>query len=227
MHPGPFAPEECPENLTNLTGRRTMTTTNVNGRVRKSLAEQIDRLDQILDGLADGLNEAVAMAVKEAVSLAVKEAVQAVLAEVLTNPAVREPLGGVGSPSVPPADASPKSGWRQRLGQAGAWIGRRLGAVCQAVAALPRRACQACATMVLRVRQACAALWVRVQLVRYVEVQLLTALGLGSAAGAAAYLAGPWLAASVNALGGLMTPLVVRAGLWLQRAWGLSSAGDA
>jgi hypothetical protein len=204
-----------------------MTTTNVNGRVRKSLAEQIDRLDQILDGLAEGLNEAVALAVKEAIGLAVKEAVQAVLAEVLTNPAVREQLGGVVSPSVPPAAVPPKSRLRQWLGQARAWIGRQLGAVCQAVAALPRRACQACAALVLRVRQACGALWARVQLLRYIEVQLLTALGLGSAAGVAAYLAGPWLAAGVSAVGGLTTPLVVRAGHWLQRAYGVSTGGGA
>jgi hypothetical protein len=34
-----------------------MTTTTTNGRTRKSLAEQIDRLDAILDGLADALND--------------------------------------------------------------------------------------------------------------------------------------------------------------------------
>ena len=34
-----------------------MSTTTTNGRVRKSLAEQIDRLDSILDGLADNLND--------------------------------------------------------------------------------------------------------------------------------------------------------------------------
>ena len=40
-------------------------TTTTNGRAeRKSLAGQLDRLDRILDGLADGLNEAVATAVK-------------------------------------------------------------------------------------------------------------------------------------------------------------------
>jgi hypothetical protein len=33
------------------------TTMNPNGRVRKNLASQLDRLDQILDGLADGLND--------------------------------------------------------------------------------------------------------------------------------------------------------------------------
>jgi hypothetical protein len=34
-------------------------TTLSNGAVRKSLASQIDRLDTMLDGLADGLNELV------------------------------------------------------------------------------------------------------------------------------------------------------------------------
>src|SRR3954454_22190930 len=62
------------------------TTTNSNGRIRKSLAEQIDRLDHILDGLAEGLDQAVAAAVQEAVGVAVKEAVTAVITEVLTNP---------------------------------------------------------------------------------------------------------------------------------------------
>jgi hypothetical protein len=32
-------------------------TTMSNGQVRKSLASQIDRLDTMLDGLADGLND--------------------------------------------------------------------------------------------------------------------------------------------------------------------------
>jgi hypothetical protein len=53
----------------------TTMTTNPNGRTRKSLAEQIDRLDAILDGLGDALSESVAAAVSEAVGRAVKEAV--------------------------------------------------------------------------------------------------------------------------------------------------------
>ena len=43
-----------------------------NGRARKTLADQIDRLDRVLDGLAEGLNEAVAMEVQRAVGLAVR-----------------------------------------------------------------------------------------------------------------------------------------------------------
>jgi hypothetical protein len=59
----------------------TTTTTNVHDQPRKTLAGQLDRLD----GILDGLEEALAGAVQDAVATAVKEAVQAGLNEVLTN----------------------------------------------------------------------------------------------------------------------------------------------
>jgi hypothetical protein len=82
------------------------TTTNPNGRTRKSLAEQIDRLDPILDGLAENLNaavvDAVAGAVKEAVTVAVEEAVHAAVLEVLTNAELRKRMQTPASqPSTP------------------------------------------------------------------------------------------------------------------------------
>jgi hypothetical protein len=43
------------------------TTPSLNGRMKKTLSFQLDRLDTILDGLAEALNGAVAEAVKEAV----------------------------------------------------------------------------------------------------------------------------------------------------------------
>src|SRR5437660_12144890 len=63
------------------------TTTNARAR-RTSLAQQIDRLDLILDNLSEGLQEAVAEAVKTAVT----RAVEAALVEVLTNPELRRHL---------------------------------------------------------------------------------------------------------------------------------------
>ena len=68
-----------------------MTMTLDNG-VRKTLASQIDRLDSILDGLAENLNEAVADSVKGAVTVAVQEAVHAALVEILSNAQVRRRL---------------------------------------------------------------------------------------------------------------------------------------
>ncbi len=60
-----------------------------NGRPqRKQLADQLDRLDVILDGLAEGLNEAVASAVRDGTRLAFKDA----LTEMMENPTQRTTL---------------------------------------------------------------------------------------------------------------------------------------
>ena len=58
-----------------------MTVTNNTSSPRKTLASQLDRLDSLLDGLGESLNEAVANAVQQAVTTAVQQAV----VEVLTN----------------------------------------------------------------------------------------------------------------------------------------------
>jgi hypothetical protein len=75
----------------------------------------------------------------------------------------------------------------------------------------------------VRVRQSCASSWGCVQALRYFSVQLLTAVAVGVAAGTAAYLAGPWLAAGVSAAGVFTATLAAHAGFWLRRmlAWAL------
>jgi hypothetical protein len=194
-----------------------MSTTHVNGRERKSLAEQLDRLDLILDGLAEGLNEAVVLAVQQAIGVAVKEAVQVVLTELLTNPAVVEHVCGVAPPPAPPVAGTPKPGVVGRLCRVWGWIGQRMRALGQAVGARLHRSCQACVRQFQRARQRCAAWWSRLQVVRHFLVQVLMALGVGVAVGTAAYCAGPWLAASVGAAGGLTATRAGQAGRWLRR----------
>ena len=107
----------------------TTTTTNTDGRTRKSLAEQIDRLDAILDGLGDALNEAVAAAVSEAAGRAVREAVQGVLAEVLTNPALHERAIPVDSQPGPQTVSPPVP---RLLARRVAWLGARARSCAQA-----------------------------------------------------------------------------------------------
>ena len=64
-----------------------MTITMNNGSTqRKQLSSQLDRLDEILDGLAEALNESVASAVKDVVGEVVRESVEATIREVLGNP---------------------------------------------------------------------------------------------------------------------------------------------
>src|SRR5688500_6513503 len=135
--------------------------TNTNSRPRRQLADQIDRLDRVLDGLAENLNEAVASAVQQSVGAAAREAVQGVLAEVLGNPAVLALLREAVASAAPPAAASRRApgGSPARpglLARAGAWLGSLLGWA----------------------RAACRRAWES-------RGRLLTGLGLASAAGAA------------------------------------------
>src|SRR5262245_35643942 len=92
-----------------------MTTTNTTIRPRKNLADQIDRLDSILDGLSENLNDAVASAVKEAVARGVQQAVF----EVLTNPELKHllhppapsPASAAHVPTPPPPESTGGGGF--------------------------------------------------------------------------------------------------------------------
>jgi hypothetical protein len=168
-----------------------MTTTNADGRARKSLAEQIDRLDAILDGLSEALGGAVTAAVTEAVGVAVKEAVQGVLAEVLTNPALQEKLRGMAGPPPPAADPPPAATTGSRLKERLAGLGRRARSLGG------------------RAGRCLAALWQRVWAARPLAVAAL-AMGAGTLARVVVHLAG-WpvgLAAAclTGAAGALVTP---------------------
>jgi hypothetical protein len=64
-----------------------MANSTLNGHSqRKTLSTQIDRLDSILDGLAEALNESVADAVRDVVGQVVRETVGTTIREVLGNP---------------------------------------------------------------------------------------------------------------------------------------------
>jgi hypothetical protein len=90
------------------------TRTPSNGQPRQTLASQLDRLDDILDGL----DAALAGAVQEAVEQAVKQAVQAVLTEVLTNRQLQEQLHQAAQPTPPPEESHGQHSLPPRLWQA-------------------------------------------------------------------------------------------------------------
>jgi hypothetical protein len=100
----------------------TTAMSRVNGRPRSTLAGQIDRLDEILDGLSEALTQAVADAVKEAVTTAV--------AELARRPELLQP--------VTEAKSSPATrNWRDRLrriaGRAAALVHDALARVAQRI----------------------------------------------------------------------------------------------
>jgi hypothetical protein len=161
-------------------------TMETDGQTRRTLASQLDRMDQVIDGLAEGLNAAVAGAVQEAVGLAVKEAVQAVLSEVLANPTLREQLQNASSPAPPAEPAHNSEG-----GGKG-----RLAALCGHVRDKLWSACRAGAERLRWAGQAAAWAW----RLAGDRVRAVLLAGAGAAAAGAAYLARTSLAAAAHRL---------------------------
>jgi hypothetical protein len=91
-----------------------MTQTITNGTTRKSLANEIDRLQATVAGLGDGLREAV----REATTQAVREAVGELVAEVVTNPDIAALFRAAQAQPAQTARARPAAGgllgWLQR-----------------------------------------------------------------------------------------------------------------
>src|SRR3954466_10001277 len=83
-----------------------MSNTNTNGHVqRKTLASQLDRLDNTIDALADGLNRFVADAVREVITAAVPPGREMVRCQVLAHPELLRQLAAqISPPPITPAN---------------------------------------------------------------------------------------------------------------------------
>jgi hypothetical protein len=194
-------------------------TVTTNGRAaRKSLAEQIDRLDTMLDGLSENLTEAVA----DAVRAAVVTAVQTVLTEVLTNTEVLARLRDALPPATPATPPVTGPGLGQRPFQAWSWLSKKLRLVLGACRGGLGWLCEGAARVNEGVQKAAQAVWLRLRVLRHFQGQLVLSLGIGVAAGVTAYLAAPWLAALLSGLGGFTTAVVVQGAILLLRLVAMS-----
>ena len=200
----------------------TMTMPHPNGRKRPSLSEQINRLDSVLDGLSENLNDAVADAVKAAVGIAVKEAVQTALKEVLAHPTISAKLQPPTAPvNEPPPGPSRKIPTRPTLGQ-------RLAAGWQQARGWAASVREACRSPLQTVRIFAGNLWHRSvsrltavrtigELLWHFKFPALTALTVGVLMAVLVFFAGPWMAAVLSGIGAFVMTLAVQAGLWLRQ----------
>jgi hypothetical protein len=178
----------------------TTLNTNTNGRTRQTLASQLDRLDSILDGLAEGLNDAVATTVQEAVGVAVQEAVRGVMTELLTNADLRVHVAqAMAASSPPPAEPPSKKNGGGRPGRFTricTWVGNRM-----------REAHQAGAAALEQVGRGTT--WLCRQISQRLRTVLL--VGAGFAAAGVAFLARTHLAALARSCGNVVTRLAGKA----------------
>ena len=179
-----------------------MNATLTNGRARKSLNDQLDRLDSILDGLSEALQEAVGEAVQAAV--------KAVLNEILAKPEVLAKIAeaqGV----TPVVESRPKSEWlartwnrtRSALRSAGRQIVKcrvLIGRTCDIGLNKIREAGRQikAKALGLLIAGGCSLLQAR----RFVG-PVVAAVALGGLTGVAACYLDPWITGAVSAVGGL------------------------
>jgi hypothetical protein len=190
-----------------------MSATTANGRpARKQLCDQLDRLDGIIDALAEGLNQAVADACREGTRAAVRD----VLIELATNPELRAmftSLGAAPAPAptlqAPPAPQGP-----------GVWT--RLKAKLATVREAAARAATAAKEAVIRrcvvAGEAVVALGRMTGETLPVRRMALVGLGLGLVVGVTCLLVPQTTAAVVSGAGAACTSVAVQTGQWLTRA---------
>ena len=186
--------------------------TTTNGRAqRTSLAQQIDRMDLILDNLSEGLQEAVA----EAVKVAVTKAVEAALVEVLTNPELRRHL----MPEPPVAQVrQSETFWTKAAGFAqSCWQSMQsvVSGLWSATQMLMGQAQVVGPTVTRRVQRRLTNIgrwiwWGAVDASRFfrqVRRSLVLALGVGVILGVGCFVAGPLVASLVSGIAGFVVSL--------------------
>ena len=207
-----------------------MLTPSSNGKVRKSLASQLDRFDGVLDGLADAIPQVVADTVRSVTAQVVRDAVQAAVSEVLANPDILEKLRNASAPPVVQATA-----WIDATSAESAVsvpdspsIGQRIAKGWGRVRGFLAGLRDGCATKVERMGTAVANTWsgminaigavlaplaVLPRIARYLEF----AFAIGVLASLVALFCGPWVASALSGVGAFGSTLALQIGLWVRR----------
>jgi hypothetical protein len=187
-------------------------TATTNGKPqRKQLSDELDRLDGIIDCLAEALPAAVADACREGARQAVKDAV----VEILASPELRTLITGLAAARVaPPAPATPPTA--PTAAKPPLWT--RAKAKCKAATDAVVGRCKAATTAVV-------ATAVTVSAVMPVKKILLVGTGVGLAVGVLSYACPHVLSAVVSGVGGMCTAVGVQVGHWVRRSAGLFGFG--
>jgi hypothetical protein len=192
-------------------------TTTTNGKPRKQLADQLDRLDGIIDALAEGLNGAVADAAREGTRLAVKDAI----VEIMTNPDLRALLAPSVAPAPPPpTPAAPPAAVPPTPKKPRLWsrIKARVSAARTAVAGAVARVKEAVVRRFVIAGDAVVALGRATGETLPLRRVVLVGLGVGLLVGTACLVLPQTTAAVVGGISAAGTAVSVQVGNWLARA---------
>lgn len=188
-------------------------TATMNGKPqRKQLADQLDRLDSIIDALAEGLPGAVADACRDGARLAVKDAI----IEILSNPELRAML----TPMRPEPVVAPPAPAPEEPKKPGLWsrIKARVAAARDALTGATTKAKEAVTSRLTAAKSAVVAVGKVTGEAFPVQRVGLVAVGVGLVVGLTCLLVPQTAAAAVGGIGAAFTAVGVQTGHWLKKA---------
>jgi hypothetical protein len=198
-------------------------TATMNGRPqRKQLSDQLDRLDVMIDLLADGLPKAVADATREGTRAAVRD----ILGELLRDPEIltrlREALGAAPAPAKPSQPSAPAPIPTVTAAPHATGLLARVGSGLQrAAGAAVAKGGQALAAIRMRLREAklrAAAAIETAQTFVPVRRFAATAAVVGVTVAAVSYVAPQGFSAVVSGIGGAVVTAAVQTYGWLRKS---------
>ncbi len=191
-------------------------TATMNGKPqRKQLSDQLDRLDGIIDALAEGLNGAVADAAREGTRLAVKDAI----VEIMTNPELRALLAPV-RPEPTPAPVAPPAPVTPVPKKPGLWtrLKAKVAAARDAVTGAATKAKEAVSAKYKAVSAAVVAVGTAAGEALPLGRIVFRAAVVGLVVGVVCLVMPQTAAAAVSAVSVAATTVAVQTGSWLKRA---------
>ncbi len=179
----------------------------LNGRPRKQLSEELDRLDEVINGMEECLPQAVADAARDGIRQAIHDVVKEIVSEPATLNALRTAL----LPEFVPLTLIPKPSAWARLKA----IVRNAAAKAAAAVGLARQ------TVTSTVSQTCQAAKTRVARWTLLSLPLKSILGVSLSIGvvvAIVSLAAPHVfAAAISGIGAAVTTAGIQTANWLRR----------
>ena len=191
----------------------TMTASRNGTPQRKQLSDQLDRLDGIIDCLADGLSDAV----RDAVTAGTATAIQQILLDVVNNPQTRlllrqtlgaEPAKATEAPASP-VQASEASVPATRTASFLARCKRSVATAARKIVSLPGKLFARVTALIRKAKGLTRRLNVAWQL----KKAAVLGLGVGAAVAAVSLWSHP-LASVLSGVGAAATAFAVQLGLW-------------
>ncbi|CAN5346316.1 hypothetical protein BH11PLA2_BH11PLA2_52340 [soil metagenome] len=194
----------------------TMPPASLNGRPRKQLSDQLDRLDEVINGLEEFLPQAMADAARDGIRQAFRDVVSELITDPTTLDRIRNAIVPNAVPSVVPAEPAITAFTRlkARLQSIRGKFVAGAAAAIRSVISVGHLIRKSAADRYRTVKSRCQLLTL---LALPLKSMAIVGIGIGVAVMAISYLAPHHVSAAISGCGASLSTMMLQVGLCLRR----------